>query len=178
MCIIPLGRLALCLTPSECSAQSVVICHGTVPAPAAFSVPLQPQRPSQCLHVPFECAGRLSREGLPSHPGESPAATRGSRERTSSTPTPARAGPTAQGETRRELERERERRGERTAGQLAGAALGPARGRSRTCPGAPGPRSLPQPVPALAARTRSSACYSSAAASISSLSRRCCAVAP
>ena len=73
----------------------------------AFSVPLQPQPQSQCLHVPFECEGGLSREGLPSHPGESPAATRGSRERTSSTPTPARAGPTAQGETRRELERER-----------------------------------------------------------------------
>ena len=115
----------------------------------AFSVPLQPQPQSQCLHVPFECEGGLSREGLPSHPGESPAATRGSRERTSSTPTPARAGPTAQGETRRELERERAPR--RTAGQLAGAARGPARGRSRTCPGAPGPSSLPQPVPALAA---------------------------
>lgn len=90
----------------------------------------------------------------------------------------ARAGPTAQGETRRELERASERRGERTAGQLAGAALGPASGRPRTCPGAPGPSSLPQPVPALAARTRSSAGYSSAAASISSLSRRCGGVAP
>lgn len=170
-----LGRLALCLTPSQCSAQSVVICQGLSPAPAAFGVPLQPQRQSQCLHVPFGRAEGLSPEGPPARgkpcrnpgsPGENeldPHACTSRAHRSGGDPAGAR---------------ERERRGERAAGQLAGAALGPARGRPHTCPGAPGPSSLPQPVPALAARTRSSAGYSSAAASISSLSRRCCGVAP
>lgn len=148
---------------------------GTVPSPAAFGVPLQPQRQSQCLHVPFGCSEGLSPEGPPARgkpcrnpgsPGENeldPHACTSRAHRSGGDPAGAR---------------ERERRGERAAGQLAGAALGPARGRPHTCPGAPGPSSLPQPVPALAARTRSSAGYSSAAASISSLSRRCCGVAP
>lgn len=177
-CTIPLGRLALCLTPSECSAQSVVICHGTVPCTSCFQRTPAASKPKSMPPRPLRvCAGTEPR-GTSLPPGGSPAATRSPWERMSSIPTPARAGPTAQGETRRELERESERRGERTAGQLAGAALGPASGRPRTCPGAPGPSSLPQPAPALAARTRSSAGYSSAAASISSLSRRCGGVAP
>lgn len=68
-----------------------------------------------------------------------------SRKRTPPTPTPARAG-THFSEGPRELGGTGQ--GDTPPRPLAGVPPAPARGRPRTCPGAAGPSSLPQPAPA------------------------------
>lgn len=96
-CIIPLGRLALCLTPSECSAQSVVICHGTVPCTSCFQRTPAASKPKSMPPRPLRVCGGTEPRGTSLPPGGSPAATRSPWERMSSIPTQHEPGPQLRG---------------------------------------------------------------------------------
>lgn len=152
----------------------MVICQRTVPSTSCSQSTLAASTPKPMTPRALRVRGGLSPQGLPSRPGET---CRSPVSRGEKKPDP-HAGTSRAHLSGGSRELEGKGRGERTARQLAGVAPGPVRGRPRTCPGAPGASSLPQPAPALAARTLGSAGFSSKAARTSSLRRRCSNVAP
>lgn len=137
-----------CLTHSERSVQSVVVCHRNVPSPSYSLSTLAASKPKSLRPIKVRRLLSPSTAEARPQPGLPGRAQSGPRPRHERAPIsqghPQNLGEGARGAQTAPATWQESRRLRR-------------RGRPRTCPGAPGRSSLPQPAPAPAARTRSSA---------------------